>query len=508
MSLFRGRGRRGRPPHPDVLTPAEWRILAELRQGRSNHEIAEALGLSVNTVRYHVANMLAKLGARDRLELAAWRGEPAAPTRTGLAAPLVWLRDGLSRSWVEQLIVVGGVAVIAAGAWLAFEAVDRGVGEQVTSVAPSATASAAASASPSTTPATVTPTNGEAIPLLMPFSGVNADPLPRSTPTREVSLGTPPPSPFAPYDPALREVVLYDTATLTEQSLGPGGFPRFSPEGSYLAWIVFTDPPSLMEGELHVLNLATGEERILGAARYAQWLADQRVLVFVRGNEMATIDVVTGDYQSPNGASTNPPPERTEAAGLVLEDISPEVTGAPPWRRHYRLSHFDGSPPVVEFEAYRAALAPDGMVALAVAPLDAPIDLPWGTPIEGNIYLADPTTMAATYVATGLLSYGAWPFDVSARYIFWTDDYCGLAARSRLFDRVSGDLIELNDSFWGDFTPSGDLASGPFRAKHIIETETLTYRVSLPPQIIDSQWSPDYRYAATGFEQGHGGACA
>ena len=66
----------GRPPHPDVLTPAEWRVLEHVREGRPNAEIAVRLGISVNTVRYHVSNMLAKLDQPDRHALAAWDGEP------------------------------------------------------------------------------------------------------------------------------------------------------------------------------------------------------------------------------------------------------------------------------------------------------------------------------------------------------------------------------------------------------------------------------------------------
>lgn len=64
---------RGRPPHDDVLTPAEWRVLAYVQLGRTNAQIAEHLGLSINTVRYHVANLLAKSGCASRRELAEWR---------------------------------------------------------------------------------------------------------------------------------------------------------------------------------------------------------------------------------------------------------------------------------------------------------------------------------------------------------------------------------------------------------------------------------------------------
>jgi DNA-binding NarL/FixJ family response regulator len=40
--------------------------------GVGNREIAEGLGISVNTVKYHVANLLRKHGARTRAELAAF----------------------------------------------------------------------------------------------------------------------------------------------------------------------------------------------------------------------------------------------------------------------------------------------------------------------------------------------------------------------------------------------------------------------------------------------------
>ena len=67
------RNRRGRPRHPDVLTPAEWRVLDALREGGTNAEIAARLGLSLDTVKYHISNMLAKLELRDRRALASWR---------------------------------------------------------------------------------------------------------------------------------------------------------------------------------------------------------------------------------------------------------------------------------------------------------------------------------------------------------------------------------------------------------------------------------------------------
>ena len=74
---------RGRPPHPDVLTPAEWQVLDWWRHGVSRAEIARRRGTSVDAVKYHLANIGDKLGVRGR-DLRHWPGVPAA---SSLAQP-------------------------------------------------------------------------------------------------------------------------------------------------------------------------------------------------------------------------------------------------------------------------------------------------------------------------------------------------------------------------------------------------------------------------------------
>ncbi|MEL6870255.1 MAG: LuxR C-terminal-related transcriptional regulator [Pseudomonadota bacterium] len=66
--------RRGRPPHDDVLTPAEWRTLNAVRHGLTNRQIAERRGISVDAVKFHVANAIAKLGVDNRQALKQWVG--------------------------------------------------------------------------------------------------------------------------------------------------------------------------------------------------------------------------------------------------------------------------------------------------------------------------------------------------------------------------------------------------------------------------------------------------
>ena len=66
--------KRGRPPHADQLTPAEWRVVEAVRHGLSNSQIAMRRGISLDAVKFHVANILQKLGLNNRGELRRWTG--------------------------------------------------------------------------------------------------------------------------------------------------------------------------------------------------------------------------------------------------------------------------------------------------------------------------------------------------------------------------------------------------------------------------------------------------
>ncbi|WP_062349014.1 response regulator [Herbidospora yilanensis] len=59
----------------EPLTDREEQIITTVARGRTNHEIADELHISVSTVKTHIASLMAKLGARNRVEIAMWAYE-------------------------------------------------------------------------------------------------------------------------------------------------------------------------------------------------------------------------------------------------------------------------------------------------------------------------------------------------------------------------------------------------------------------------------------------------
>jgi DNA-binding NarL/FixJ family response regulator len=59
----------------DPLTEREEEVLVTVARGRTNAEIADELSISLSTVKSHLASLMQKLGARNRVELAMWAYE-------------------------------------------------------------------------------------------------------------------------------------------------------------------------------------------------------------------------------------------------------------------------------------------------------------------------------------------------------------------------------------------------------------------------------------------------
>lgn len=94
---------RGRPRHDDILTPREWQVLELIEAGLTNEEIASRLGISFGTAKYHVAEIISKLGVSSRDEAPA-----AARHARGVVMPL-W-----PFGWTKArgaLLLTGTVAV-------------------------------------------------------------------------------------------------------------------------------------------------------------------------------------------------------------------------------------------------------------------------------------------------------------------------------------------------------------------------------------------------------------
>jgi DNA-binding NarL/FixJ family response regulator len=78
---FLDRMRRGERMPETVLTEREDEVIKLIAEGSSSKEIAQALTISVKTVERHRANILAKLGMRDRTQLTRYA------IRAGLIEP-------------------------------------------------------------------------------------------------------------------------------------------------------------------------------------------------------------------------------------------------------------------------------------------------------------------------------------------------------------------------------------------------------------------------------------
>jgi DNA-binding NarL/FixJ family response regulator len=65
------------PPRQPLepLTQREEQVLLTVARGRTNAEIADTLHISLSTVKTHLASLMQKLGARNRVEIAMWAYE-------------------------------------------------------------------------------------------------------------------------------------------------------------------------------------------------------------------------------------------------------------------------------------------------------------------------------------------------------------------------------------------------------------------------------------------------
>ena len=76
LSVFSTGARTSSPAQPiDPLTNREEEVLLTAAAGRTNAEIADDLHISLSTVKTHLASLMTKIGARNRVEIAMWAYE-------------------------------------------------------------------------------------------------------------------------------------------------------------------------------------------------------------------------------------------------------------------------------------------------------------------------------------------------------------------------------------------------------------------------------------------------
>jgi DNA-binding NarL/FixJ family response regulator len=76
LAAFADTQQRQPPAQPiEPLTSREEEVLIPVAQGWTNHEIADDLHISLSTVKTHLASLMRKLNARNRVEIAMWAYE-------------------------------------------------------------------------------------------------------------------------------------------------------------------------------------------------------------------------------------------------------------------------------------------------------------------------------------------------------------------------------------------------------------------------------------------------
>ncbi len=76
LATFSDTHTRTPPAEPiDPLTEREEEVLVTVARGRTNAEIAAELHISLSTAKTHLASLMTKLGARNRVEIAMWAYE-------------------------------------------------------------------------------------------------------------------------------------------------------------------------------------------------------------------------------------------------------------------------------------------------------------------------------------------------------------------------------------------------------------------------------------------------
>ena len=467
-------------------TPRQREVLALLAHGHTNMQIAEQLGITMDGAKWHVSEIITKLGVDTREEAAEyWRVHNGLRRRFGRA-----FRALLPASAWGKAAAAAGVAVVVAGVVVVAVVVTNSGGDDTSHAGTSSPASSPTAAASATAdqPRTV--------------SGLFQDPR-TSLPTRTIQPPPPGPSPFKAWDG--RSTVIYDTENKTEMDLGPGSLPEFSPDSQYAIWAAGDFSQSGVDGNIRLLDLTTGAVTTIGNGRPAGFVDNDTVAWFLGSSAIAVkVNIHTlaqdrlteaestklmQDLQSANEVSL-----RTTPDGFRVEPVDDSATAPPTKSQVINLK--TGAVVLQDIQSSFAIAAGAGHIAVETLPNG-------GT---HNVFLISIATGQATFLGTARVSFND-SFAADEQRVIWGDGTCLDPPGDLLvYDRKTGGLVAAPLGF-ASLTSSGDIAAGAFGALAILDPTTFATIASIP-QGSDVHWSPDYRFAAHGTVGGHGGLCS
>lgn len=378
-------------------------------------------------------------------------------------------------------------------------------------------------------------------------------------PDRFVSVPARPPSPFQSWD--RESVVVYDLEEMTERNFGPGRLATMSPDETRLAYNL---QPQVGANQVRIVDLQSGEllhefEWTAGLAGFTHddflFLAggvNREQVYDLRRNEVVFIDELDDSSLEARFLARTQPGRLFSEGRYRLNHVLFDGDGRAGCQdkqdedyelcraealEQWTLEDASGGDLLLAFRAYKASPAGPGELVIATSPqcvaddsstrwcpevlAELRADDPEGEfPYEeaqgtSNIFILDIETGEAEFIATATFTPDTrvtpenWPLIANEDYVVWTESYCSLESpgNTRIFDRATGEIMELDASLWVEFTPTGDLGVDPFGPRAILDIETLNWNALLPEDVIDVGQSSSGRYLYIGGVLGHGGLC-
>lgn len=457
------------------LTPRNREVLELVARGLTNGEISRELGITLDGAKWHLREIITRLGVGSREEAAAiWRAEQRPTRRLRRWAFAIPLRPVIAAT-------MGGVGVVglAVAAILVLGGGDAPAGEPVESTPPNADAIPTPFVSPTlfTGPSPVTPDR------------VWERPRPADLP-QEFDTSA---------DSGHAIVVLPSTGDRFSDflDLGPGSRPVFNETSTHALWR--EGDVNAAAGMVSVVHLATGVTTRIGEAREVGWQGPNTVVLT---GEAGTAEVQIGDVAAStpmaNPSIAAPQPDsryELEFVGWTEQDTE---TTRDYYERRYRVRDTHGNA-VGTLDGYIVRWLRDDEFLIATRAS--------GPDRLTNLFVVNPFNNEAQYIASARLA-ASGVYQIGQQ-VFWADGYGSNNPGSIYrYSLDTGELVELR-------VPGLPTCIVPFGVERFALIDgggTIAVYGVDPIEEINvatrpSSFSPDARYWAIGQVQGGGWEC-